>query len=198
MSGWFKNKTNDDYSLKGRTFFEGFQILFFIFMICAIGGFIVEVAYILITKGRLEYRGFLYGPMLPVYGFGGLAVYLLLNPLRKHPVFVILLSALITSIVEYTAGVLMYALYHQRWWDYSDHRFNINGFVSLDNTIGFALAGIFLIYCLIPVFFKIFNKLNQRTKTVLFFVFAGLLAFDIIMSNVIPNPFGTEDYFNRK
>lgn len=197
MSGFFKDKTKCDYSLKGRTFFESFQILFFLFIVCGVGGFIVEVAFILITKGRLEYRGFLYGPMLPVYGFGGIAVYLLLNPLRKHPVLVTLLSALITGTVEYIAGVFMYALYHQRWWDYSDHRFNINGFVSLDNTIGFALAGIFLMYFLIPVFFKLFNKLGKKTRNILFFTIVTLLVIDIIMSNVIPNPFGTEAYFNK-
>ena len=101
--------------------------------------------YCSIGQRRLcEKRGFLNGPLCPIYGHGALVVLLCLHGGCEDPLWTFLLGAILTSIVEYITSFVMEKLFHMRWWDYSHYKFHLNGRVCLLNSTLFGLASVFL------------------------------------------------------
>ena len=114
-------------------------------------GWCGEMVYCSIGQRRLcEKRGFLNGPLCPIYGHGALVVLLVLDGGCEHPALTFLLGALLTSLVEYVTSYAMEKLFRMRWWDYSRYRFHINGRVCLLNSVLFGLASVFLCHAANP------------------------------------------------
>jgi len=133
-------------------------------------------------------RGFLVGPYCPIYGFGVLLITFLLKKYQDDLVVTFIFSILICAILEYITSYILEKLFHARWWDYSNRKFNINGRICLDNLLIFGILGCFIIYVLNPFLINILNKMPD----VLFNVITTLLAIcyisdTIISSNVIIN-----------
>lgn len=103
----------------------------FIFFVFAFLGWCVEVAYAAVRHHRFVNRGFLGGPVCPIYGLGVLAVYLILAPLRRYWLLLFLASVLLTSALELAVGFLLDRLFHNKWWDYSQQRCNLFGYICL-------------------------------------------------------------------
>ena len=114
-------------------------------------GWCGEMVYCSIGQRRLcDKRGFLNGPLCPIYGHGALVVLLVLDGGCEHPALTFLLGALLTSLVEYVTSYAMEKLFRMRWWDYSRYRFHINGRVCLLNSVLFGLASVFLCHAANP------------------------------------------------
>lgn len=120
------------------------------FVLYAFIGYLCEVGYCSIGQRRLVNRGFLYGPWLPIYGFGGLIVDIFLVPISSMPILVFLLSIVMTSVVEYMGSWALEKLFSIKLWDYSQKKFNINGRVCLLNSSLFGLMSIILVYGAYP------------------------------------------------
>ena len=119
--------------------------VFLLLMTYSVLGWCGEMVYCSIGQRRLcEKRGFLNGPICPIYGHGALVVLLCLDGGCGNPVFTFFLGAVLTSIVEYITSFAMEKLFHMRWWDYSRYKFHINGRVCLLNSSLFGLASVFL------------------------------------------------------
>lgn len=101
------------------------------FFIYAFLGWGAEVIFAAARKGVFVNRGFLNGPLCPIYGVGLVAVVALLAPVRDSLGLLYLGAVLLTSAIELVTGFLMEKLFHQRWWDYSQMPFNIGGYVCL-------------------------------------------------------------------
>ena len=190
MKKFFKRIIAPDYSIKEHTLFEKLEFLFFLFILGGMIGFVYEEIYFLFQDGMLEYRGFLYGPWLPVYGCGGVLIYLLFNRLRKYPWAIFLLTMLLTGVLEYLTGFVLWELFHQHWWDYTTHPLNIHGYTCLDAVLSFAIAGLLLIYLIAPRFFKALDRLRPKTRHILFGCLAAVFFTDVVLSNVFLNPLG--------
>lgn len=108
------NKEKYDFDTKTKL-----CIYLITFIVGSIVGYIYEIIYYLIIDKELVNRGFLYGPYLPVYGFGAVFMLWLIKRFKKDPLIVFLLGVLITGIVEYITGYLMFHIYHRTWWDYT-------------------------------------------------------------------------------
>ena len=103
------------------------------FFIYAFIGWVVEVSYHAVTKGKFINRGFLAGPYCPIYGFGAISViYFLTDIAEKNKLVLFLGSMLIATLIEFVAGFLLEKIFHERWWDYSDRKLNIGGYVCLE------------------------------------------------------------------
>lgn len=125
--------------------------IFLLLMTYSFLGWCGEMVYCSIGQRRLcEKRGFLNGPLCPIYGHGALVVLLVLDGGCKNPVLTFLLGALLTSLVEYVTSYAMEKLFHMRWWDYSRYRFHLNGRVCLLNSTLFGLASVFLCHAANP------------------------------------------------
>ena len=99
------------------------------FVIYATLGWCSEVAFAAVKTGRFVNRGFLNGPVCPIYGFGVCAVVLCLEPFSRNIPLLFLLSVILTSLLEFVTGFVLEKLYHQKWWDYSERKFNIMGYI---------------------------------------------------------------------
>lgn len=122
-----------------------FCFIFLLLMVYSLLGWCGEMIYCSLCQGKLcEKRGFLNGPVCPIYGHGALVVLLCLHGGCKNPLLTFLLGAVLTSLVEYITSFAMEKLFHMRWWDYSQYKFHLNGRVCLLNSTLFGLASVFL------------------------------------------------------
>lgn len=118
-------------------------------------GWIIESSFCSIIFKKLVNRGFLNGPLIPVYAFGALALVFVSQRLPKMELIpsiltVFLIGVIVTSLVEYFTGWLLEFLFQSKWWDYSDNRFNIKGRVCLKNSLSFGVMAVALIYVIHP------------------------------------------------
>ena len=115
-----------------------------IFFIYAFLGWCTEVSYAALVSGRFVNRGFLNGPVCPIYGLGVVLVMACLEPFRDNLLLLFVCSVLLTSLLEWITGFVLEKLFHQRWWDYSNEPFNLGGYVCLRFSIAWGLACVFV------------------------------------------------------
>ncbi|WP_042275309.1 putative ABC transporter permease [[Clostridium] dakarense] len=118
-------------------------ILFF--FIYSFLGWIFESIYCSIGNKKIINRGFLNGPICPIYGFGALIIIFFLKNFQGNIILLFIFGALITSTLEYITGIILENLFNTTWWDYSKKRFNIKGRVCLKNSILFGVMSVVLI-----------------------------------------------------
>lgn len=132
-------------------FFNHAAVLFLLLLFYSFLGWCGEMIYCSIGQRKLcEKRGFLNGPLCPIYGHGALLVLLALGNRWNTPAATFLVGMVLTSAVEYITSYAMEKLFHMRWWDYSKRRFNLGGRVCLLNSILFGLACLVLRYVVHP------------------------------------------------
>ena len=96
-----------------------------------------------LLREKIVNRGFLNGPICPVYGSGVLMVLIVLFLVgsilgakttvdTSHPMILFAIGIVFASLIEFLAGFILDKLFHARWWDYSDRKFNINGYICLE------------------------------------------------------------------
>lgn len=159
------------------------------FVIYAFIGYICEVIYCSVGQRRLVNRGFLYGPWLPIYGFGGLIVNIFLIPLKAYPVLVFLLGVILTSIVEYIGSWGLEKIFSIKLWDYSKHFCNINGRVCLLNSTLFGVMSISLVYLVQPWIDSLIELVPYIVQYYLADVLRLLFAVDLTLSVIKMNAF---------
>ena len=144
--------------LPGMTSYQ----IFWFFLLYSALGWVVEVVYCTLVSGKIKNRGFLNGPVCPVYGFGMLALlaclHLIMDSVGAGSArvedaggLVIFLGAMtLASTVELIAGIMLDVLFHARWWDYRMRPFNLNGYICLQFSILWGLGGVFVIKLVHP------------------------------------------------
>ena len=152
-----EKKTRHHWPDHQRTYSpENLVLIFFSF--CLIG-WLWEVSVELFRVGEFVNRGTLTGPWIPIYGFGGLLVLLLLRPIQKKPVATFFASTLLCGILEYITGWFLEHTYGRRWWEYDNYVLNIDGRVSLEGLLVFGFACCVGIYFLAPVLDEEYSKM---------------------------------------
>ncbi|MGN0133065.1 MAG: hypothetical protein ACI4AA_11540 [Lachnospiraceae bacterium] len=121
------------------------QWLLFFFIYCFLG-WCWESVYVSVKKRRWVNRGFLNGPFLPIYGFGALAVLVATLPVREWPVLVYIFGLLGATLLELVTGICMESLFHVRYWDYSNQKFNFKGHICLGSSIAWGFFSLAMIY----------------------------------------------------
>ena len=155
---------------------------FLLFIIYSLGGWIIEEIYCSISEKKLVNRGFLIGPICPIYGFGGLLITLLLTRLAFNPLILFMTCMLSCAILEYLTSLIMEKVFNARWWDYSDQKFNINGRICLKNLIPFGLFGLVVIYVVNPFIFAQLDKLNIVALEITAWAIAAITIIDLMVS----------------
>lgn len=121
-----------------------------IFFVYAFLGWCTEVSYAALRTGKFVNRGFLNGPVCPIYGCGVVVVLAGLEPLKGNFVLLFLGSVVLTSVLELATGFVLEKLFRQRWWDYSDKPFNLGGYICLEFSIMWGFACLFVVDILHP------------------------------------------------
>ncbi len=130
--------------------FEIDEVLLF-FAAYAIMGWISEVIFAALKTGRFVNRGFLNGPLCPIYGFGVVAVVLILWPVRDNMILLFAGSFILTTALEFVTGLILEKVFHDHWWDYSKEPFNIKGYVCLRFSIMWGIACVMVVKVLHPL-----------------------------------------------
>jgi uncharacterized membrane protein len=154
-------------------------IYFFIYCVC---GYICEVVYCSVPANRFVNRGFLYGPYLPIYGFGAIAVILSLEPFFDKPYLVFIFGMIVTSVLEYFTSWLLEKFFNTKLWDYSRYKFNINGRVCLLNSTLFALLCLIVVYVVHPAVAAFVGKFPQNLYHPMAMVIAIVMSVDATAS----------------
>ena len=131
------------------------------FLIYSMIGYVCEVIYCSVPARHLVNRGFLYGPWLPIYGFGAIIVIVFLEPFRSHWWMVFIFGLILTSALEYFTSWALEKIFHIKLWDYSKHRININGRVCALNSTLFGIMGLFGVYVADPFFAPLILKIPE-------------------------------------
>lgn len=115
---------------------------FLFFYIYSFFGWIWETVYVSIGSEKWVNRGFMHGPFLPIYGFGCVGMVFVTIPVHGNMLYEFIIGVIGATIMEYCTGVVMEKLFHLRYWDYSDFRFNLNGYISLKSSLTWGVFAI--------------------------------------------------------
>lgn len=152
------------------------------FIIYSFLGWCGEVIYKFSETGRFINRGFLFGPILPIYGFGVVIVIVCLTPIKKKLILLFTSSIVLTTTLEYITGYILELLFDTKWWDYSHVPFNINGYICLEASLIWGFGCIIIMYLVHPIVELFVTWLSKKLVIVFHLVFFILLAIDIIFS----------------
>ena len=117
-------------------------LLFFFYCFC---GWVWESCYVSLCQRRWVNRGFLQGPLLPIYGSGAIIILFVTLPVAGNLGLVWLLGMLAATALEYVTGDVMERLFKVRYWDYSKQKFNLNGHICLSSSIAWGFFSILLV-----------------------------------------------------
>ena len=115
------------------------------FFIYSFIGWVWECCFVSVRKRRWVNRGFMYGPMLPIYGFGALAVLISTIRVRDSIPLIFLFGMVGATLLEYVTGAVMERLFNVKYWDYSNQKFNLNGYLCLTSSLGWGLFSVLLV-----------------------------------------------------
>lgn len=127
------------------------QNIAFFFIYCFLG-WIWETCYVSLRVKHFVNRGFLHGPMIPIYGFGAMAILIFTIPVKNNLVLVFIFGMIGASLLELVTGCVMEAIFHVRYWDYSHIPTNVRGYISLPTSLVWGLFSVLMIkYIHVPI-----------------------------------------------
>lgn len=142
-------------------------------------GWVYETSICSISQKKFVNRGFLKGPLCPVYGFGALACILILYQRTENVFVLFLLGMLLTCTVEYITSVLLEKFFASKWWDYSNRRFNLNGRICLLGAVVFGVLSVLLIKVLHPHLSVLTAQVPEWMQVVLAVILICLIIWDL-------------------
>ena len=162
--------------------------LVLLFFIYSFAGWCIEVALKYIQYHRFINRGFLTGPVCPIYGTGAVLITVavqLLTPFEKAFGTTFVISFLLCGGVEYFTGWYLEKRFHARWWDYSQKPMNLHGRVWIGNLILFGLGGVGIVHFFNPFLFTMLDRIALLTKEIAAGVLAAVCVSDYVMTHFI-------------
>ena len=161
---------------------------FLYFIIFAVIGWLIETCYSFYSLGHFTKRGFLFGPLCPIYGFGALILIMFFSTYKKHNLKLFFLAAIVFSVFEYLVSFAMEALFSLKWWDYTDEFMNLNGRISIFYSFAWGIIAILVINFIYPFFKKkvniILSKIPYKVQLVVVYTLAIVLLADFVCSCV--------------
>ena len=163
--------------------------LFQCFFIYAFLGWCTEVAFAAFKERRFVNRGFLNGPICPVYGFGVVAVIHFLTPLRSNLLLLYLGSAILVTAIEWLTGFILEKVFHNKWWDYSNMPLNLNGYVCLLFSLIWGVFCVFIVDVFHPLIDTLLSHIPFLVGIILvcILVIAGLADLYVTASGILTN-----------
>ena len=156
-----------------------YQLAFF-FFIYSFAGWCIEVCCAAIQKRKFVNRGFVNGPLCPIYGSGAVLFAVFLPELKEAPFFLFLAGAILASILEFTTGALLEKLFHRKWWDYSNIRWNYEGYVCLPFSLGWGVCAVVLNMFLNPLLVKFLRIMPRLLMVIIMIALTVALVLDTV------------------
>lgn len=163
-----------------------FYTYFLYFLLFAFIGWLMETFYSLYELGHFTKRGFLYGPICPIYGWGALILVMYFTKYKGKSIKLFCYATIIFSIFEYVVSYGMDALFAAKWWDYTNEFFNLNGRISIFYSFAWGIIAILFINHIYPFFKKklniILSKIPYKTQLYSLQFLGVVLLIDTLMS----------------
>jgi len=154
-----------------------------IFLIYSLIGWCFESTYVTIKTIKISNRGFLYGPCLPIYGFGAISILFATLPFRTNVFLIFLLGMLSSTLLEYLTGMIMEAIFQVKYWDYSYKKLQIHGYICLSSSIAWGVMSVLLVKFLHSPIEKVVTSLPQLLLEILVPILLMIFSFDIGISS---------------
>ena len=161
--------------------YSAWQWLLIFYLYCFLG-WCFESTVVSVQQRHFVNRGFLRGPMLPIYGFGATILLHVSLPLYNRPVALFLASMAAATVFEYAVGVIMEKLFKVKYWDYSEHRFQFQGRICLQSSLCWGFLGLILARVIHPPVEWIVAGLPFVLLIVVDILFTAAFAGDVAVS----------------
>lgn len=155
---------------------------FWFFIIYAFLGWCLEIIYHVVKVGNFSNRGFLNGPICPIYGFGMLTLIYFLEPIKDNIFILFIGTVILTTFLEFITGFVLEKVFNNKWWDYSDMPFNIKGYICVAFSLLWGLAGVFMISIIhkpISIIVQLLNNVIGNTILIILIIY---LAIDFLIT----------------
>ena len=166
--------------------------IFVWFIIYSFLGWLIETIYALFVHGYFVKRGFLFGPICPIYGFGAVLLLMATKKLYKKPFVKFLIATIAFTLFEYMVSFILEMLFGLRWWDYSNDFLNIQGRVSLLYSVFWGIIGVILLEKLHPYIQDKIQKITKGNTNHL----QGLVCISLIIILLLDTTFSAIKYLN--
>ena len=157
----------------------GYQILW-LFLCYSFIGWILETVVATLRQRRITNRGLINGPLCIIYGISAVLISFTVQELTGVALF--LFSAVYATVVEWIAGHLIEKIYHERWWNYSDVKWNLGGYVCLPASVLWGTLGFFAVTAGNRLLLDLFRICPLVVMRVILWVIVGLLLADVLFS----------------
>ncbi len=201
MKTLYKKYLEEDHNFDKSTLLG---IICLIIVISGVFGFLYEFIFYYFNSGMTEFywRGSNFLPWINIYAIGAVFIFFLLYKKRKRPLLVFFASMLITGILEYIGGWMLYEFQDGlRCWDYNSEILNfgnINGFVCLRSVLFFGFSSLLLIYLIVPLCFYIAKKMNKKIFLIITIGLCSIFLFDelynLIFARILSLPRASDIY----
>ena len=161
--------------------FSFYQLLLFYF-IYAFLGWVTEVIFATLKTGKFVNRGFLNGPLCPIYGVGVVLILICLEPIKSNLILLFLCSCILTSALEFITGFILSKCFHKKWWDYSKEPFNIGGYVCLRFSLLWGIACVFVIGMIHPPIEALVDKLPDLAGYIIIGILVAAFIVDLVFT----------------
>ena len=149
-------------------------------------GWILETIYCILTLGLFNKRGFLYGPVCPIYGFGAVILIESLKKIKTNTLGKFFISMIAFTIFEYVVSVILESLFGLRWWDYTGEPFNFQGRISIAFSIAWGIIGVIFVEKIHPFINRQIEKytikISNKIQVILLNIFLAIILVDFVMS----------------
>lgn len=150
------------------------------FYIFAFAGWVYESTFVSVRDRKLVNRGFLVGPILPLYGFGAVLVYLLLRPFSEIASLLYVMGMLVATVIEYVTSWLLEVLFHAKWWDYSKEPYNYKGRIALIPSMFWGILSLLIFDVFQPVADWLIGRLPEEYGYILLTVLMVITLIDMV------------------
>ncbi len=159
---------------------KGVTYIIFSFFFTSIISWFIEIFYSFVLYNHLVFPGTLLGPWCPIYGVSFVLLLLCINK-SKSPIYNYIKTFFVVSVVEYIASYISGEIFNNVIWDYSEYIFNINGRICLEMSLMFAALGLFIVYFIEPLIYKLYIKFDKFINF-LNFIFTFFFILDIMIN----------------
>lgn len=164
------------------------QKIILYFFVYSFIGWLIETIFALFVQQAFVKRGFLYGPICPIYGFGAVLLIMLLHKSKGKKKVEFFVSIIAFSVFEYLVSLVLEMVFHLRWWDYTNDFLNINGRISIGYSIAWGVIGLLFNEIIHPSIEKKIedakNSLSYRLQKTIVYIFPIITIIDFILSSI--------------
>ena len=165
-----------------------FYELVWLFIIYSLAGWTIETIYAAFRQKKFVNRGILSGPLCIVYGFSAVIMTMNLWELQERYFFLFLGCMIYSSVIEWIAGHLLEWAHHGKWWDYSNIKLNLDGYVCLPYSILWGILGVIGLKWINPLLLRLLHCFPNKVVVIIIWIIIGILIIDGLGSLITISP----------